>query len=324
MANLLRGLEVRHLTVLQAIAESGSFWAAADRLDLSPSAVSQQVATLEGVAGERLVERARGRRHVELTEAGRLLLRHADAILARVRAAESDFAAFRNGTKGTLHVGTYQSIGARVLPRLLPKFASDWPDVEVRLVEGLADAQLLKLVETGDLDLSFTTFPTPPGPFESLRLLEDPYVLTVARKAPFGRSRRAVSLRELHELRLLGIATCRAEVSERFRTLGLDPAIWFPSVDNAVVQGLVAAGVGVAITPMLTIDSSDERIVILPITDMPPRTLGLVWHSDRYHSTAFQAFKKSAVELCAQLERELDAVSALALIRPRRRDSGRR
>src|SRR6059058_1637461 len=123
MANFLGHLEVRHLAVLRAIAESGSLWAAADRLDLSPSGVSQHLATLEGVAGERLVERARGRRRVELTEAGRLLVRHADAILARVSAAESDFVAFRNGSKGTLQVVTYQSVGARLLPRLLPKFA---------------------------------------------------------------------------------------------------------------------------------------------------------------------------------------------------------
>ena len=308
MANFLRGLEVRHLAVLQAIAESGSFWAAADRLDLSPSAVSQQVATLEGVAGERLLERSRGRRSVELTEAGRLLLRHAEVILSRVRAAESDFAAFRNGAKGALQVGTYQSIGARILPRLLPKFASQWPDVEVRLVEGLADSELLTMVETGELDLTFTTFPTRAGPFQSLRLLDDPYVLVTARDAAFARTRRTVSLRDLDELRLLGIATCREEVTERFRTLGVDPSIWFPSADNSVVQGLVAAGVGAAIAPMLTVDHTDERVAVLAIVDIPPRTLGLAWHADRYHSRAFEAFRKSAVELCHELDRELAAI----------------
>jgi molybdate transport repressor ModE-like protein len=319
MSKFLRGLEIRHLAVLQAIAETGSFWSAADRLDLSPSAVSQQVATLEGVTGERLLERSRGRRSVKLTPAGRLLLRHADVILARVRAAETDLTAFRNGTKGWLRIGTYQSIGARILPRLLPQFAAEWPDVEVRLIEGLSDAQLLAMVETGELDVTFTTFPTRPGPFESMKLLEDPYVLATARHSTFDYSHRNVSLRSLGDLRLLGIATCRAEICERFRTLGLDPAIWFASADNAVVQGLVAAGVGAAIVPMLTVDHADERIRLLPIVDFPPRRLGLVWHADRYYSSAVAAFKKAAVALCMDLESEFDAIVRRGLPRVRRK-----
>jgi DNA-binding transcriptional LysR family regulator len=307
MANFLRSLEIRHLAVLQAVAEAGSFWSAADRLDLSPSAVSQQIAMLESVAGERLVERSRGRRRVELTEAGRLLAGHAGAIVARVRAAESDFAAFRKGTTGTLRVGTYQSIGARVLPRLLPRFALSWPGVEVRLAEGLSDAALMQKVETGELDLTFTTFPIPAGALDGLRLLEDPYVLTVARESRLARLQRPIALRELNEVKLLGVATCEAEVVARFRTLGLKPDIRFPSADNAVVQGLAAAGVGASIAPLLTVDQTDDRVVIVPVRDMPARTLGLAWHADRYHSPAFKAFRQAAVEVCAQLEKEIGA-----------------
>ena len=141
--------------MLQAISKSGSFWGAAERLDLTPSTVSQQMSSLEAVTGVRLVERQRGRRRVELTPAGHLLLRHADAILARVKAAESDFSAFRAGIKGVLRVGTYQSIGARILPSVLPKFATEWPGIEVQLVEGLPDQLLLTMVESGELDVTF-------------------------------------------------------------------------------------------------------------------------------------------------------------------------
>jgi DNA-binding transcriptional LysR family regulator len=243
---------------------------------------------------------------VELTEAGHLLLRHANAIIARVHAAESDFSAFRNGTKGSLRVGTYQSIGARVLPRLLPRFASDWPDIEVQLAEGLTDAQLLKLLETGELDLSFTTLPAPPGPFEAVHLLEDPYVLVVPRDTPLGRRQRPIAVREAGDFKLLGVATCQAEVSERLKMIGMRPAISFPSADNAVIQGLVAAGVGAGIVPLLTVDTGDDRVTILPIADTAPRTLGLAWHADRYHSPAFAAFKTAAIELCTQLSREME------------------
>jgi molybdate transport repressor ModE-like protein len=78
------GVELRHLAALQAIAEVGSFCRAARRLGYTQSAVSQQIATLERIVGERLLDRPGGPRPVSLTEAGELLLRHAAAIVARL------------------------------------------------------------------------------------------------------------------------------------------------------------------------------------------------------------------------------------------------
>ena len=110
------GVEVRHFAALDAVAREGSFGRAADRLGYTQSAVSQQIATLERIVGETLVERPGGPRAVSLTEAGALLLRHAEAIVARLDAARADIASLRAGETGTLRVATYQSVGARVLP----------------------------------------------------------------------------------------------------------------------------------------------------------------------------------------------------------------
>src|SRR5690348_7548078 len=115
-ANVWRGLELRHLIALQAVAQTGSFGRAADDLGYTQSAVSQQIATLEGLVGERLLERSRGQALVELTEAGQLLLRHAEAVVARLEAAYADFAAFGEGALGVLRVGTFQSVSTRILP----------------------------------------------------------------------------------------------------------------------------------------------------------------------------------------------------------------
>src|SRR5438094_963796 len=81
------GVELRHLAALEAVAEEGSFGRAARRLGYTQSAVSQQIAHLEKIVGARLLERPGGPRAVSLTDAGRLLLRHADAIVARLAAA---------------------------------------------------------------------------------------------------------------------------------------------------------------------------------------------------------------------------------------------
>jgi DNA-binding transcriptional LysR family regulator len=112
------GLELRHLIALQAVAEERSFGRAAGRLGYTQSAVSHQIAALEALVGQRVVERARGQRNVALTQAGALLARHADAIVARLRAAQADYAAFSEGAAGVLRIGVYQSVGTRILPTL--------------------------------------------------------------------------------------------------------------------------------------------------------------------------------------------------------------
>src|SRR5881409_3659154 len=110
------GLELRHLAALEAVGRTSSFGRAARELGYTQSAVSQQIAHLERVVGQRLVERPGGPRPVSLTEAGRLLLRHADSIVARLQAAQADLHALRTGEAGVLRVGTFQSVGARLLP----------------------------------------------------------------------------------------------------------------------------------------------------------------------------------------------------------------
>src|ERR687884_1256275 len=107
------GIELRHFLALEAVARTGSFGKAARALGYTQSAVSQQIATLERLVGERLVERPGGPRPVSLTEAGTVLLRHAEGIVARLRAAQADMQALQDGTAGSLRVGTYQSVGAR-------------------------------------------------------------------------------------------------------------------------------------------------------------------------------------------------------------------
>src|SRR5437763_8454374 len=98
------GVELRHLIALEAVAREGSFGRAATSLGYTQSAISQQIATLERSVGERLLERPGGPRAVTLTEAGAPLLRHAEAIVARLEAARADMASLRAGETGTLRV----------------------------------------------------------------------------------------------------------------------------------------------------------------------------------------------------------------------------
>src|SRR5256885_14460806 len=100
------GLELRHLVALKAIAEHGTFGKAARSLGYTQSAISQQIATLERIVGQKLIDRPGGPKRVSLTEAGQLLLRHADGITARLQAAHADLDALSAGDAGPPPIGT--------------------------------------------------------------------------------------------------------------------------------------------------------------------------------------------------------------------------
>jgi DNA-binding transcriptional LysR family regulator len=298
------GLDLRHLVALKAIAETGSFGRAAEHLGYTQSAVSQQIATLERVVGLRLVERPGGPRPIYLTEAGLVLLRHAEAVDARLCAARADMEALRAGEAGRLRVGTFQSVGARVLPTLVRRFSETNPRVEVELQESPDEGELLGMIERGELDLTFNTLPLPPGPFETVELLTDPYVLVVPTGSPLASAKRPPSLKEILLHPLIGFSRCRATeaIEAQLATSGRMPNIVFRSDNNGTVQGLVAAGVGVSVAPLLAVDADDGSVVVIDLADrLAPRVIGLAWHSDRHRSPASEAFVAMAATVCGEL-----------------------
>ena len=161
----------------------------------------------------------------------------------------------------------------------------------------------------GQLDLSFGVLPLPPGPFEAVELLRDPYVLVTATGSPLATTPAARrSLELIDGERLLGSRMCRSTrwVEEHLRGRGLHPDFVFRSEDNGTVQAMAAAGLGTALVPFLAVDPTDPAVAILP-TDLPPRRIALIWHRDRYRSPAARAFVDIARAVCEVVGRELAA-----------------
>src|SRR5262252_5679205 len=212
------GVEMRHFAALEAVARTGSFGRAARELGYTQSAVSQQIAQLERIVGQRLFNRPGGPRRVEPTEAGLLLLGHADAIVAQLDAGRADMAALAEGAAGTLRVGIYQS----------------------------AAADLLRLLEHGELDLTFADLPLREGPFEWAELLQDPYVLLVSARSELASLESAPPLRDVAKLPLIGRRT--TDEPERFLA-GRVPElnVVFRTDDNGTLGALVAEDLGAAI-----------------------------------------------------------------------------
>src|SRR3954453_9855318 len=110
------GIELRHLAALDAVAREGSFRRAAERLGYVQSAISHQIAALEGITGSRLVARSRGTRPIALTAAGVVLLAHADAVIARMRDAQAALAALDGGGARALRGGSSPEVAGGLVP----------------------------------------------------------------------------------------------------------------------------------------------------------------------------------------------------------------
>lgn len=312
MDDIWSSVEIKHLQSLEAVALTGTFWAAAERLATSQSSVSDHIAALEALAGQRLVERSRGRRTVALTEAGQILLGHARAISARLRAAQADLRAYAAGETGALRIGVYQSVANKVLPAVMTAFKSRWPGVDVHLTESDDDVQLLRDVESGQLDLTFAVAPLAhDGPFEARELMSDPYVLV---RAGGSRSARP-SIRDLEGQEMVGYEagqTCFLAESY-LQSQGISPRMVFRSNDNGTVQAMVAAGVGVALMPLLAVDENDRRVEILQTREpIPPRRLAIVRHRERRLAHSAAAFMELAGQEAARIQRDHDAHLARA------------
>ena len=144
-------LDPRRLRVLREVATLGSFSAAAEALSFTQSAISQQVAALERETGTRLVER--GVRPVRLTDAGRALVAHAEAVLARLDEAEQELGEIARLRRGRLRLASFPTAIATLVPAAIARFNHRHPDVDVTVADDHQQGLLSRLARW-ELDLA--------------------------------------------------------------------------------------------------------------------------------------------------------------------------
>src|SRR4029078_1575542 len=167
-------LDVRRMRVLRAAARRGSFSAAAEALSFTQSAVSQQIAALEREAGTTLVERSV--RGIRLTDAGRALVRHTDAILGRRSEAEAELEAIAGLRGGRLRMASFESAGSTLMALAIAAFGAKHPGVELSM--SLSEPEdSIPLLRSGDLDLAIvfeSAIVDADDGIDRVHLLEDP------------------------------------------------------------------------------------------------------------------------------------------------------
>jgi DNA-binding transcriptional LysR family regulator len=276
-------LNLGRLAVLRAVIDHGSFSAAAEALTYTQSAVSQAIARLEAETGVPLI--VRGRRGATATPAGLRLAAHATRIFAEVAAAEADLARFSGERLSRLRVGSFPSGGAALMPLAVARLRRAHPGVALTLAEGEPE-EIAPRLHAGELDLALlfdfsgageAARPGSPG-LRTVVLLEDPLDLAL----PAGHRLAAAPQLSLADLRgeawvqTSADSPCARHVVRCCLEAGFAPDVAFESDDYVTVQGLVAAGVGVALVPRLALGPGHPGVVVRPLHPASPRRRVLV------------------------------------------------
>jgi DNA-binding transcriptional LysR family regulator len=264
--------EATRLRTLIEVARQGSFSAAADALAFTQPSVSRQIATLESEFGAQLLER--GPRRARLTEAGRLLVEHAEAIVARLDAAQAQIEALSGLEGGHLRVSAFGSANARLVPAAMRRFAQRHPKVELSLSPVGTPAALAAL-RSGEIDLALVTSmdiedPADRDGVELVRLLDDELHLALPREHRLA-DRRRLALRDLGQETWIEGAhpDCLGSLEELGKLIGAEPRIGFYCEDWTGKQALVGAGMGIMLFPELALGDLRDDIVVLRL----PRAL---------------------------------------------------
>ncbi|NYF97076.1 LysR family transcriptional regulator [Janibacter cremeus] len=279
-------IDAAGLRVMRAIAEEGSFTAAALALGYSQPAVSQMVKRLEQRTGTVLVEKVG--RSVRLTEAGNVLARHAAPVLAALDAAEEEVAAIAGLRSGRVRLMAFPSSSVTLVPRALAAVRRQYPDLSVQFAEAEPPESIAAL-RSGEVDLAvaFSYDGSDIARGEDLEgfavhpLLEEEVRVALPRDHGLA-EQDVVSMTDLtDEDWIAGCPRCRGHLLQIANNAGFAPKVAFETEDYVAVQGFVAAGLGVALIPDLIRDAtSNPDVAIRPLDPTSYRRIHAVTTED--------------------------------------------
>jgi DNA-binding transcriptional LysR family regulator len=265
-------LNVQRLRILREIAARGTIARASDALYMTPSAVSQQMATLEREAGVKLLERVG--RGVRLTPAGEHLVRHTERVLALLEEAQADIDAVAHGVAGSLKTCAFPTAARALLVPALARLRSAYPRLQLKMVD-LEPEDSIPLLKVGDLDLlltyEFDLLPTVDDPgVERIRLMSEPMAVALPVTHPLaGGPVRIADLRDDDwVVGRDGSPFLQIQVSISNQA-GYQPKIDLHSNDYQVILAAVEAGLGVALVPPIARFADYPGVVYRLPQDIP-------------------------------------------------------
>ena len=291
-------VDLKALRALVAVADHGSFRAAARSLGYTQSAISHQVGTLERALEAPLFTRPGGRGAVTLTPAGDVAYLRARRVLGEVETMGADVAAVQRGEVQTLRIGVFQTATTELMPGALRTLREQRPDVEVSLSEIRDSALTLDRLATGELDLAFMVNAEPDERVRSIPLLDDPWVILTRRDSELAAAQDP-TFDMLDGVDLVAWNRrwrTQLELEQAWRRRGISPRVVYRTDDNLALQRLVAAGYGHACLDRLGASGAVEPSLtwLEPKETLIPRRIAMC-HSRRRAPSAAAVIIMDAV-----------------------------
>jgi LysR family hydrogen peroxide-inducible transcriptional activator len=268
-------MDLRQLAALVAIADTGTFSAAAEALHTVQSNVSTHVARLERELGVTLVDRAGGR----LTEEGEAVVARARRVAAELEALQADVASLRDEVSGPARMGVIGTTARWLVPEVLSEMEQVHPKVKVSVLEG-NNTSLLPALTAGRLDLAVLNEPIDDPDLTVEPLYEEDLILAVPLDHPLA-DREQISMADLadHELLMGPPGTAfRSDLDRAASAAGirLQPKVELDGL--RLIASLVFEGFGAAVLPSAAIPrwlDPGTQFRRIPILDAAPRRVGI-------------------------------------------------
>lgn len=257
-------MELYQLEYFLEAARQRSFTRAAEHLYLAQAALSEQMRKLEGELGTRLFDR--GRRETTLTAAGETLRQHAEILLTQAAAARQAVRDVTERKAGRLVLAAIPSVSGCLLPEVMTGFRKQLLAVQFKLLEGTSE-QVQRWVDDGRAEVGIVQHPLSQGVFTETLLLEEPFVALVSQTHPLAKRRR-VQLKNLRDETLVFYrGRARDAALNACRSAGFEPHVASENSELGTVAALVAAKIGIAILPALTVAKRPPRCAVVKLDE---------------------------------------------------------
>ena len=284
--------DLSDLRAFVASADLGSFRAAADSLNISPSALSRRVEKLETAFGVHLFERTT--RKMELTVAGRSFVEKARNVLTELESSLFGMEDLAQRLTGLVTIACVPSAVSFFLPTAIDKYHRSYPGIRVRLIDENSSVVFLA-VARGEADFGLTYIGTQEPDIEFSPILQDPFVLACLRHHPLANQKSVTwsEIAQYDDYMVLAQGSGNRTLIDNALANTVRPPQWFCEVQHVpALVSLIEAGLGIGVVPKLALPRDKHRsLVSIPLTEPTvARTLGVIRRRDRPLSVAAQHF----------------------------------
>lgn len=298
-------VSIQQLRMLREVASLGTIAAASDALGYTPSAVSQQLSAIERTTGVPVLERVG--RNVQLTDAGRELVNHADVVLSELERAQASLERVRQEVAGVVRVGLSESMASRFLPPMLRIAADRFPDLQIRTEEFGTELTGIEAVRSGQLDATFVMTSSHAPHLEGVvveELFRDWFRIVVPAGSQWDLDADEIDLGDLAGAPFVLSpyrVWCGRLVHNACQNAGFTPDVVHQIDDYPATLQVVASGAGVSLVPELALARQPPGLRLLNPKQPFCRQVELAYRESSRSRPAMRALVDLSIEAADEL-----------------------